>query len=123
MHFSIKIPKLLHSDERAKFELAIDSIYLLNVFITPFLAINIKKMDRKIRKAVYAKGERIKFGGSETRVRVLLLNYANYFLMLDLLPSIVGIITGNKAFDYHEIGDVCYAVKLLRFFTLIRLME
>ena len=78
---------------KKEFESVIDVIYLINVCITPFIAVNRKKMDKKLINTLYPKNELVRMEGCETRVRFLFLNYLNYFLLIDLLSSIVGIVT------------------------------
>ena len=46
----------------------------------------------------------------------------NYFLLLDLLSSI-GIVILNRKIHYQDFPDVCYYIKMLRLFTLIRLLS
>ena len=44
-------------------------------------------------------------------------------MLLDLLSSLAGLLTWNKKSNFHDINDIYYAFKILRFFTLIRLLD
>ena len=107
IHFAFQVEKLVDSSQRKKVEAIIDIIYLMNVCITPFIAVNRKSMDKKVVSMLYPKGNTsIKMDGFETRVKILFLNYLHYFLLLDFLSSIVGIVTFEKSYSYHSLVDI-----------------
>ena len=121
--FVFKSEKIIMSTGRRDFEMLIDLIYLVNIFVTPFMAINRKTIDKKLQKKAYPKIEMRQVKGSETRVRILLLNYLSYHFLIDLLSSITGVITFQKVVRYHNWQDVLYTFKFLRFFSVLRLSE
>ena len=100
--FAFKSEKILLSKKRRDFEMFVDLIYLANVFITPFLAINRKDIEKKLQKKAYPKIEMRQVIGTETRVRILLLNYLSYYFLIDFLSSITGILTYQEVIQYYR---------------------
>ena len=73
---------------RKSLETIIDLVYIANVLITPFIAVHWKKFDQELLKR-----EKIELQGKIRVVKLLLLNYADFYLLIDLLSSLVGICT------------------------------
>ena len=99
---AFKSERILLSEKRRNFEMFVDLVYLANVFITPFLAVNRKEIEKKLQKKAYPKIEMRQVIGTETRVRILLLNYLSYYFLIDFLSSITGILTYQKVIQYYR---------------------
>ena len=99
-------------------ETLIDLAHIANVFITPLIAVHWKKLDPEVLKRHKAQHlVKIK------KVNLLLANYADFHLLLDLLSSIVGFFTFQDSINFAINYDVFYLLKILRLFSLVRLYE
>ena len=103
---------------RKSLETIIDLVYFTNVLITPFIAVHWKKFDQELLKR-----EKIELQGKIRVVKLLLLNYADFYLLIDLLSSLVGICTFQRTVHYFSEYDVLYVLKIMRLFGLVRLYE
>ena len=91
--------------------------------ITPFIGLDRKNIDDRIQQRFYPFQDQISLRKiRERRPRVLLLNYLNYHFMLDFVPSIIGIGLQNKVVHYFNIRDIVYNLKMLRLFSIVRLV-